>query len=148
MRSQELYDWAEKNQIEVDYFPMRQVAAVSFPEGWVALDVDKLRDTAEEKACLAHELGHCATGSFYNINSPCDLREKKEACAARWAIRTLIPEDELDRVVADGVTEPWELAEVFGVPEPFMRQAMAFYLHQEEGRSADHPDGSFFRNVL
>lgn len=35
----ELYDLAEKEGIEVDCFPMREVKAVSFPQGWIAIDV-------------------------------------------------------------------------------------------------------------
>ena len=69
----ELYQLAEDNRIEIDYFPMRQAVSLSLPEGFIAMDVDKLMDTADEKACLAHEMGHCLTGSFYNIYSSCDI---------------------------------------------------------------------------
>lgn len=123
----ELYQLAEDNQIEVDYYPMRQATSLSFPEGWIAIDVDKLRDTAEEKACLAHELGHCLTGSFYNIYSSCDIRSKREARAQRWAIQHLIPPQALEEAVAAGLTQPWELAEYFGVPESFVREAEEWY---------------------
>ena len=67
----ELYQLAEDNRIEIDYFPMRQAVSLSLPEGFIAMDVDKLMDTADEKACLAHEMGHCLTGSFYNISCSC-----------------------------------------------------------------------------
>ena len=123
----ELYQLAEDNQIEVDYYPMHQAVSLSFPEGWIAIDVDKLRDTAEEKACLAHELGHCLTGSFYNIYSSCDIRSKREARAQKWAIRHLIPPQALEEAVAAGFTQPWELAEYFGVPESFVREAEEWY---------------------
>lgn len=53
----ELYQLAEDNRIEIDYFPMRQAVSLSLPEGFIAMDVDKLMDTADEKACLAHEMG-------------------------------------------------------------------------------------------
>ena len=123
----ELYQLAEDNRIEIDYVPMRQAVSLSLPEGFIAMDVDKLRDTADEKACLAHEMGHCLTGSFYNIYSSCDIRSKREACAQRWAIRHLVPTQELAEAVEAGFTEPWELAEYFGVPEPLIRQAEELY---------------------
>lgn len=144
MQLQELYNWAENHHIEIDDFPMRQLTAVSFPEGWIALDTAKLKNAAEEKACLAHELGHCATGSFYNVHSPCGLREREETRAARWAIRVLVPEEELLQAVQHGITEPWELAEFFDVPEAFIRKAMAYYSERKEGCPADQDESSFF----
>ena len=123
----ELYRIAEENHIEVDEFPMRRVAAVSFPEGWIALNPAKLSSPAEVKVCLAHELGHCQTGSFYSAGSACDVRGKNEAMADRWAYRRLVPRGELESAVRRGLTEPWELADYFDVPEPFLRRAMEYY---------------------
>ena len=83
----------------------------------------------EDKTVLFHELGHCDTESFYNEYSPCDVRKKHENRADKWAIKKLIPKDELDEAVADGCTELWELAEHFGVTEEFMRKAVCWYTY-------------------
>lgn len=123
----DLYQRAEQQGIEVDYFPMRQVVSVSFPEGWIAMDVDKVQDSLEEKAILAHELGHCQTGSFYNIFSGLDVRAKHENRTDKQAIKMLIPEDELEEAVCSGFTEVWELADYFNVPCEFMEKAMIHY---------------------
>ena len=58
-----------------------------------------------------------------------DSRQRHENQANRWAIRTLIPVDDLDEAVAEGCTEVWELAERFGVTEEFMRKAVCLYVH-------------------
>lgn len=123
----DLYRRTEQEGVEVDYFPMREIKSVSFPEGWIAIDVDKMRNSQEEKVYLAHELGHCETGSFYNVHSPLDVREKHERRADKQAIKMLIPEDELEEAVQCGYTELWELAEYFDVTEELMRKAVCWY---------------------
>ncbi|MCD8322375.1 MAG: hypothetical protein LUC89_05765 [Oscillospiraceae bacterium] len=67
------------------------------------------------------------TESFYNCYSSYDLRQRHENRADKWAIKKLIPKDELEEIVAEGVTEPWELAEHFGVTEDFIRKAVRWY---------------------
>ena len=82
---------------------------------------------ADEKVKLAHELGHCETGSFYNRWATCDIRRKHERRANRWAYEKLVPEDELWDAIRQGYREPWELADYFGVTEAFLRHAIAYY---------------------
>ena len=36
---------------------------------------------------LAHELGHCCTGSFYNQWATADCRRRHENVADKWAIQ-------------------------------------------------------------
>jgi len=96
---------------------------------YIAIDPYKLRSTQEEKEKLAHELGHCLTGSFYSIYTAVDCRQRHENRADKWAIKKLIPADELEEVAANGCTEIWELAEHFGVTELFMRKAVSYYVH-------------------
>ena len=71
----------------------------------------------------------CITGSFYNIYATVDHRQRHENRADKWAVRKLIPKDELECAVADGCTEIWELAERFGVTEQFMQKAVCFYMN-------------------
>lgn len=123
----EVYQRAEQQGIDIDYFPMRQVKSASFPDGWVAIDVDKINTSQEEKAVLAHELGHCETGSFYNVYSQLDIREKHERRADKRAFQLLVPKSDLDEAVRAGITETWELAEYFDVPCEFMQKAMTYY---------------------
>lgn len=127
----ELYEIAEQEQIEVDCFEMKKREAFSIMcadgECFIAIDPLKLTSATDEKEKLAHELGHCMTGSFYNAAATCDLRQKHENCADRWAIQNLIPEGDFRAAIDSGYTEPWELAELFDVPEPFVRKAICLY---------------------
>ena len=94
---------------------------------YIGLNPLMIDTTAEEKVLLAHELGHCMTGAFYNQYSKLDIREKHERRADKWAIKKLIPVDELKRAVKSGRESRYELAEYFNVTEDFMQKAMEYY---------------------
>lgn len=100
----DLYQRAEQEGVDVDYFPMREVVSFSLPEGLIAMDVDKMKNSQEEKVFLAHEMGHIETGSFYNVHSGLDVRGKHERRADKQAIKMLVPKDELDNAVNSGYT--------------------------------------------
>jgi hypothetical protein len=116
--------------IDIDYFIFANTESLSAPIGdrfVIAIDPTKVRSEADEKVKVAHEAGHCRTNSFYSPGEDYFLRQRYENRADKWAIKKLVPKDELESAVAAGITEPWELAEHFGVPEPFFRKVMAFY---------------------
>lgn len=126
----ELYSEAECRRIDVFYFPMQVVTAISAPlnSGYViGIDVDKLQTIAHETVCLAHELGHCVTDSFYNINSDFDLVSRHEARADAWAFRRLMPRSELQKLLEVGFREVWEIAEYFDVTDEFVHKALVYY---------------------
>ena len=128
----DLYAYAERRNIDVDWIPMRRATSLSVPLGdgyAIALDHWKLGSLAQETVCLAHELGHCETGSFYNQYAALDVRQRHENWADKWAIRRLVPEDDLDAAMADGCNTIPALADRFGVTEPFMAKAVCWYTH-------------------
>ena len=127
-----LYAYAERRNIDVDGIPMRRATSLSVPLGdgyAIALDPWMLGSLAQETVCLAHELGHCETGSFYNRFAALDVRQQHENRADKWAIRRLVPEDDLDAAMADGCDTIPALADRFGVTEPFMAKAVCWYAH-------------------
>lgn len=95
----------------------------------VFMDFGSIHTGAEELVAVAHEGGHICTGATHRVDSPYDLVEKHEYKADKWAIRRLIPEEQLDEAVASGCTELWQLAEHFGVTEEFMKKAVCWYVH-------------------
>lgn len=129
----DLYQYAERRGIDVDWIPMERALSLSVPldDGTccIALDPWKMDTVEKETVCLAHELGHCECGAFYNRWATCDVRQKHENRADKWAVEHLISPKELDDAVADGCTELWALAEHFGVTEDFMRKAVCWYTH-------------------
>lgn len=128
MKTNELYDIADKAGIEIDRFDLRRNRSVAIKYNdklYIGLDVDV--SGAEERVCLAHEIGHCETMSFYNIHSPFDIREKHERRADIWAIKAMIPYQSYIKAIKLGYTEIYTLAEYFGVTEDFMRKTVAYY---------------------
>ena len=122
-----LYAYAEAHGMEVYYFPMEALASVAFPDGVIAMDVDKLADSREETVCLAHEMGHIETGSFYQSQTPLAVRGKKERQADAWAIQTLLPAAKLKAALAAGYQTLWDLAEYFQVTEALIQKAVVYY---------------------
>lgn len=96
-------------------------------ECYVGIDPMQLETEAEERVHLAHELGHCITGSFYNMYSDADIRRRHEIRADRRAAAWLVPVEELKSVIEKGMTEIWTLAEYFDVTEDFLRKAIENY---------------------
>ncbi len=125
-----LYDFAEQQGIHIECYDLAYIDSLSIladGECYIGINPLILSLYAEEKIKLAHEVGHCETGSFYNENTPRYIRERCEARADKWAIKKLIPKDELIKAYKDGISDNFELADYFGVTEDFMRKAIAYY---------------------
>ncbi len=127
----ELYQLADAEHIPVYSFDLPQTHSLSLMNNdgscAVAIDPFGLNSSKDEKIRLAHELGHCVTGSFYNRYSDFDIKAKSEWKADKWAIKKLIPKDELQAAFEQGYTEPWDLAEYFNVTEEFIIKAVNYY---------------------
>ena len=95
---------------------------------FIGIDDKVMQTRAEERVHLAHELGHCMTGAFYSLYSPIDNRGYVERKANVYAIKKLINEDELKKIIKKyNDISVWELAEHFEVTEDFMRMALEYY---------------------
>ncbi len=130
METEKLYKVAADYGITLDYYPMPKAkSAVVNLSGryFVAIDPAVFGSTALERVCLAHELGHCQTGSIYNVYSPLDIRAKHEKKADKWAFDALVPRKELENAIKNGYCDIPELAEYFTVTEEFMQKAIEFY---------------------
>ena len=133
MELRQLYELAEQENIPVLTFPLPETGSMSLMEDngicYIAMDPAVKDGDVQERVHLSHEIGHCATGSFYNRYAAVDCRQRHENRANKWAVQTLIPVDDLDQAIAEGCTEVWELAERFGVTEDFIRKTVCYYVH-------------------
>ena len=133
MQTAQLYQLAQQENIEVLSYPLPQNGSMSVMldggQCFVGLDPSLRAGSVQERVHLSHELGHCVTGSFYNIYAAVDSRRRHENRADKWAVTTLISVEELDNAIAQGCTEVWELAEYFQVTEAFIRKALCWYVH-------------------
>ena len=133
----DLYRLAERKDHNIYWFSFydERVASVSVQDSYgyceIAIDPTKITCESDEKLKLAHELGHCETGSFYNRWATCDIREKHELRADRWAIKKLLPKEELYAAIKDQRYR-CKIAEIFSVPESLVEKALEYYT-QETG---------------
>lgn len=127
----ELYQEMDNHNIIFEVFPMRQTKSISLMDKhgdcYIGMDFQKIQSLSDEKITLAHEIGHCVTGSFYNRYSKLNDIEQKEHRADAWAVKKIIPFEELEEAFQNGIVEIWELAEHFDVPEEFVLKTLQVY---------------------
>lgn len=124
-----LYEHADNNGIFVDCYDFTYIQSLSILDEdvcYIGINPFMLESEADEKVKLAHELGHCETGAFYNRYALYDIRAKHERKADKWAIKKLIPKDELKQAFKS-CRNRFELSEYFGVTEDFMQKALDYY---------------------
>lgn len=134
---EQMYGYAHDNGIGVYGFRLPNSRAVTLRDqsGNCIIGIDNSRrySRAEQKTILAHELGHCATGAFYDLNLPVQTVEKYERKAENWAILNIMPYEAVIEAYRDGVRNLCELAEYFEVSEQLAARAVAYYLEEGKG---------------
>ena len=128
MNTAELYDFAENRDIMILNGRLSRPALAINDSGkcTVVIDDKKIASETDELVKAAHEIGHCETGAFYDMHS-LETRSRCEYRADKWAVKKLVPIDELYNALRNGIKEIWELADRFGVTEDFMKKACRFY---------------------
>ena len=128
----DLFSTAQAAGVTVEYcgLPLTESISVQDAKGdFVLLDYSLITAGAQERTHLAHELGHCLTGSFYDRTTGMDVRQRHENRADKWAIEHLVPQDALEKAVRHGYREVWELADLFDVGQDLMQKAVCWYRH-------------------
>lgn len=121
-----LYSEAEKSGVAIIRAKLPLTHSLSLL-GVVGLDEELLMDGKQERTSLGHEMGHNARGAFYTIDDPPCIRQRCEVKADKWAIKKLIPKDELKEAIKKGYTEIWQLSDYFTVTEEFVVKALCWY---------------------
>lgn len=131
MTSLDLIKYAEEKGIIIEYSHLPQTGSCALElEDLYIIGIDERDMTeAEKRVHIAHEVGHCETGAFYNMYSPVDNRGYNENKADRWAIEKLITKDDFIKAFKSGLTEYWQLAEEFSLTEDFVKKAYEYYFN-------------------
>ena len=96
----------------------------------IILDMESIKNYKEETECLAHEMGHFETGTYYKMTSKLELKTKHEYAANRWSVENLLPFSDLKNAFLSGITEVWDLSEHFDRTEDFIRLTLKMYEQQ------------------
>lgn len=135
MRLDELYEIAEDEDIDIYATNLPLNESISIMDDdlncYIGIDYDFIENSADEKRKLAHELGHCIKGAFYNRYSKLDLISKHEYSADKWACEVLLPKDEMQEAFENGYVEVWQLAEYFDVSENLVKKALWIHFDKE-----------------
>ena len=124
-----LYEQARVEGIAVKNFPLPKTISTAVRiDGryYIGIDRSRLETSYEEAECLAHELGHCRTDSFYPLGA--SHRKKLENKAEEWAILRLISFKRFLLALKSGCREVWEFAEELGISYPFAEKVVRYYL--------------------
>lgn len=129
MTPERLYQIAQENHIPIVRFDLPENGSISlrFPDGRTVIGLDRKKmETRREVQHLAHELGHCMTGSFYNLDSPYDIRCHHEYRANKWAAMLLMPPKEVQGLLSEGC-EVWQIADHFDVDLEYAVRTLQLY---------------------
>lgn len=131
--SLDLLTYAEAKGIHIEYGELKQNGSCALflcrDLYIIGLDDSDMTE-AQRRSHLAHEIGHCETGAFYDLYSPLDNRAKDEHKANVWAIKKLLPKEELNKAFKRGIVEVWQLAEHFDLTEDIICFACKYYLNK------------------
>lgn len=126
----DFYGYCQKNQVDIiPYNGCPQPGATIRDRGNYAifLDFTKIPSTRLLRGICYHELGHAATGALHKVESPYELVERSEYRANRWAAQHYLTEAEFREAFSCGITEPWQLAEYFNLPQRDIESALTYW---------------------
>lgn len=129
MELDKLYDYAEKENIDVYDFKMKNKAIIGcINDNYsIGLNYSIIDNSREEKTILAEELGHYYTNTLYNTNYSDAEISKREYRATKWAFKTLVPFSKLLELKEEGCKYTYEFAEKLGVTEDLINKAYKYY---------------------
>lgn len=129
MKLKKLYDIAEKENINVFNFKMKNKAIIGCIDNnySIGLNYSLIKNSSEEKTILAEELGHYYCNALYNSNYSNEEISKKEFRATKWAFKTLVPYKKLLQLREEGCEYAYEFAEKLEVTEDLVIKAYCYY---------------------
>lgn len=129
MELKKLYDIAEKENINVINFKMKNKAIIGCINSNYSIGINYsiIENSSEEKTILAEELGHYYCNALYNSNYSNTEISKKEFRATKWAFKSLVPYKKLKELYEEGCRYTYEFAEELGVTEELIEKAYNYY---------------------
>ena len=130
MNLDKVYEKIQNNGIEVMRFGLKNIKSVSVEADnryGIFINYKEIEDTNEEFLVVAHEYGHCMTGSTHPPYSPVDIISKHEYRADRKSILDFLPVDRIKSAIKDGCRSVYEFSEYLDVPEEFVVKAFQHY---------------------
>ena len=126
----EIYKKLEDENIFVVDCEIPNIKGLSIQSGdkqGVFLNYEEIENSDEEFCVVAHEYGHCATGTFYSNDSDRSYVSQCEYRADRRSVLTFLPFEQLNKAIKQGCKMSYEFADFLNVPERFVILAFKHY---------------------
>lgn len=98
----------------------------------IIIDQTQLKGQNDEFMALAHEYGHCESGTTHKLYSDFQLIGQHENRANRTAVYEFLPVEKIKDAFKHKYFEYWEIAEYLDMPEPFIIMAIEIYRVEEK----------------
>lgn len=126
----ELYELLQEEEIYLKNHEIETYKATTINmknEFAIFVDFNKIETLEDEFCVIAHETGHCMTGTTHKLNSPLELIEKQEYKASKYAVNKFLPLEDIQEALNLGYKEFLELSEYFSVPLEFVELSYEIY---------------------
>ena len=127
---QEIYD------SEIEFFDKNLNASPATIEinGNFSIFADRRRfETQDEYFCaLAHEYGHCQTGTTHRLQSTLFTKGYCENAANKYLVHKYVPLEDLDEAARNGNYEIFDIADYLALPPQMI--VLAIEVYKREGK--------------
>lgn len=134
----DLLKYADKNNYQVLFHKTNEIRSFSMElqqKLYINLDETQFESEIEKRVCLAHEIGHCISGTTYTLNHSKLYRGSAEYKADYRAAQLLMPIEKLKECIMNGITDKYDLAEFFNIPDYFVDRSL--YIYNNKGLLID-----------
>lgn len=123
---------AKKKGHSIYNVPLKENKSFSIeaPDSTCSIFISNSVSRKERRTCLAHELGHCEYGGFYDQNTSYELQSRIEYRADKWAFLKLAPPGKVKEAIRAGCCELWQFSEWFDITDEYMAKILAYYSQQ------------------
>lgn len=133
----QFYSFCAENDVDLIPFDGMPSEGATLRDGSdyaIFLDFTKIHSLRTYRGVCMHEQGHTATGALHKVHSPFETVERSEHRAVRWTAETYLTAENFREAFALGLSEIWELADYFDLPEADVFSAYHFWT---ENRGVD-----------
>jgi len=119
---------AEREKINIYNFKMSKKAKIIDYNGIsILMDYSQIHTDVEEKCCLAEEIAHYYTDSYYTLNSDQTFIDKQEYRANKWKCLVCVPLKSILDCFKNGITNLFDIAQELSVEPNMVEFAYNYY---------------------
>jgi hypothetical protein len=126
----DFYTYCREHQVDVIPYMGMPAMGATIRDGSdmaIFLDFSLICGTRQLRGVCLHEQGHVATGALHKVSSPYETVERSEYRANRWCAQHYLTAEEFVTAFSAGLTQLWELADYFDLPEEDVKKALDYW---------------------